>query len=143
MSVEDLEGLEETLGILSDLKMARRVRKAQAEIETGKAEELSREEAGVDPPPGLTLNAYTVEWAPSGKRDLAKLPEKVATAVVEFSYGGLAENPHWAGRELHLELAGLHAARRGDFRVIYRIDAGRHSVNVTVIDHRADVYRRR
>lgn len=45
MSVEDLEGLEETLGILSDPKMARRVRKAQAEIETGKAEELSREEA--------------------------------------------------------------------------------------------------
>jgi mRNA interferase RelE/StbE len=89
------------------------------------------------------LDAYTVEWAPSGKRDLANLPEKVATAVVEFIYGGLAENPHRVGRELHLELTGLHAARRGDFRVIYRIDADRHSVIITVIDHRADVYRRR
>jgi len=43
---------------------------------------------------------------------------------------------------VHLELTGLHAARRGDFRVIYRIDADWHSVIVTVIDHR-DVYRRR
>jgi mRNA-degrading endonuclease RelE of RelBE toxin-antitoxin system len=89
------------------------------------------------------LDAYSVEWTPSGKRDLAKLPEKVATAVVEFIYGGLAENPHRVGRELHLELSGLHAARRGDFRVIYRIDVDRYCVVITVIDHRADVYRRR
>lgn len=86
--------------------------------------------------------AYRVEWAPSAKRDLAKLPEKVATAVVEFIYGGLAENPQRVGRELHLELAGLHAARRGDFRVIFRIDEERRRVIITVIDHRADVYRR-
>jgi prevent-host-death family protein len=45
MSVEDLEGLEETLDVLSDPKLMRRVRKAQAEIETGKTEELSKEEA--------------------------------------------------------------------------------------------------
>ena len=88
-------------------------------------------------------DAYRVEWAPSAKRDLAKLPEKVATAVVEFIYGGLAENPRRVGRELHLELAGLHAARRGDFRVIFRIDQERRRVIITVIDHRADVYRRR
>jgi mRNA interferase RelE/StbE len=88
-------------------------------------------------------NAYRVEWAPAGERDLAKLPEKVATAVVEFIYGGLADNPHRVGRELHLELTGLHAARRGDFRVIYRIkDPSRH-ITITAIDHRADVYRRR
>jgi antitoxin YefM len=45
MSVEDLEGLEETLDILSDPKLMRRIRKAQAEVETGKAEEHSKEEA--------------------------------------------------------------------------------------------------
>ncbi|MHB2022046.1 MAG: type II toxin-antitoxin system RelE family toxin [Mycobacteriales bacterium] len=87
--------------------------------------------------------AYRVEWAPSGKRDLARLPEKVATAVVEFIYGGLAENPHRVGRELSLELTGLHAARRGDFRVIYRIDEQDRRIVITVTDHRADVYRRR
>lgn len=89
------------------------------------------------------MDAYSVEWTPSAKRDLTRLPEKVATAVVEFIYGGLAENPHRVGRELHLELTGLHAARRGDFRVIYRIDGDRGSLAITAIDHRADVYRRR
>jgi mRNA-degrading endonuclease RelE of RelBE toxin-antitoxin system len=89
------------------------------------------------------MSAYRVEWAPSAKRDLSRLPEKVATAVVEFVYGGLADNPQRVGRALHLELAGLHAARRGDFRIIYRIDEAEHRVTVTLIDHRADVYRRR
>jgi mRNA interferase RelE/StbE len=87
--------------------------------------------------------AYGIAWAPSAQRDLARLPEKIATAVVEFSYGGLAGNPRRVGRELHLELTGLHAARRGDFRVIYRVDETRHRAVITAIDHRADVYRRR
>lgn len=89
------------------------------------------------------MDAYFVDWTPSGKRDLTRLPEKVATAVVEFIYGGLAENPHRVGRRLHLELTGLHAARRGDFGVIHRIDDDRGRVVITTIDHRADVYRRR
>jgi mRNA interferase RelE/StbE len=88
-------------------------------------------------------DAYGVEWAPSARRDLAKLPEKVATAVIEFIYGGLADNPRRVGRELHLELTGLRAARRGDFRVIYRIVEARHRVIITAIAHRADIYRRR
>lgn len=87
--------------------------------------------------------AYAVHWASSAKRDLAKLPEKVATAAVEFIYGGLATNPQRVGRALHLELAGLHSARRGDFRVVYRIDEPGRTVTVIAIDHRADVYRRR
>ncbi|HEX4428901.1 MAG TPA: type II toxin-antitoxin system RelE/ParE family toxin [Frankiaceae bacterium] len=88
-------------------------------------------------------DAYGIEWAPSARRDLAKLREKIATAVVEFIYGGLADNPQRVGRELHLELRGLHSARRGDFRVIYRIDDARDRVVVIAIDHRADIYRRR
>jgi mRNA interferase RelE/StbE len=87
--------------------------------------------------------AYRVDWAPTAKRDLARLPEKVATAVVEFVYGGLADNPRRVGRELHLELTGLHAARRGDFRVLYRIDEQERRVTITALDHRSDAYRRR
>lgn len=45
MSVEDLEGLEETLNILSDPKFMRRIRKADAEIAAGEAEELTSEQA--------------------------------------------------------------------------------------------------
>jgi prevent-host-death family protein len=45
ISVEDLEGLEETLDILSDPKVMRRIRKAEAEITAGAAEELTKDEA--------------------------------------------------------------------------------------------------
>lgn len=45
MSVEDLEGLEETLDILSDHKLMRRIRKAEAEVATGDVEELTKDEA--------------------------------------------------------------------------------------------------
>lgn len=88
-------------------------------------------------------DAYRIEWAPSAKRDLIKLPEKVATAVIEFVYGALRSNPHRVGRELHLELTGLHAARRGDFRLIYRIDDRGRRIVITAVNHRSDVYRRR
>jgi mRNA-degrading endonuclease RelE of RelBE toxin-antitoxin system len=47
------------------------------------------------------------------------------------------------GHELTLELAGIHSARRGDFRVLYRINAEPDVVTIVNIDHRADVYRRR
>lgn len=88
-------------------------------------------------------DAFSILWTASAQRDLAKLPEKVATAVVEFIYGGLADNPGRVGRELTLELAGLHSARRGDFRVLYRIEDDEARVTIVNIDHRADVYRRR
>jgi mRNA-degrading endonuclease RelE of RelBE toxin-antitoxin system len=38
-------------------------------------------------------------------------------------------------------MAGLHSARRGDYRVIYRIDEGDHRVDVLAIEHRSDAYR--
>ena len=41
------------------------------------------------------------------------------------------------------ELAGYHVARRGDYRVIYRIDRPAATVRVVRIDHRADIYRPR
>ncbi|MDP9100618.1 MAG: type II toxin-antitoxin system RelE/ParE family toxin [Actinomycetota bacterium] len=86
---------------------------------------------------------FTMSWSVSAQRDLAKLPEKVATAVVEFIYGGLVDNPRRVGHELTLELAGVHSARRGDFRVLYRIGEDQQVVTIVSIDHRADVYRRR
>lgn len=86
---------------------------------------------------------YRVEWTPTAKRDVARLPEKVATAVVEFVYGALRDNPRRVGRALHLDLAGFHSARRGDFRVVYSIDATEHVVVIRAISHRADAYRPR
>lgn len=86
---------------------------------------------------------FDVAWSAPARRALARLPEKIATAVVEFAYGSLAENPHRAGTPLELELEGLHSARRGDYRVIYRIREASHRVEVLAVEHRADVYRPR
>jgi mRNA interferase RelE/StbE len=86
---------------------------------------------------------FEVTWSPTAQRDLQRLPEKVVTAVAEFVYGALAANPHRVGRALHLELVGRHSARRGSYRVIYRIDDEQRLVRVESVDHRSDIYRRR
>lgn len=91
----------------------------------------------------MTSTPYQVTSSASAQRDLRRLPEKIATAVVEFIYAGLAENPRRVGRQLHLDLAGHYAARRGDYRTIYRIDDEAHAVLIVAIDHRADSYRPR
>lgn len=91
----------------------------------------------------MTRRGHEIAWSPTSQRDLTRLPEKVATAVVEFAYGSLAEAPDRVGGELHFELAGHRSARRGDFRVIYRIDRDGRTVHIVAIGHRGDVYRRR
>ena len=83
----------------------------------------------------------SIRWTATAQRDLRRLPEKIGTAIVEFVYGSLAANPERVGRELQLELAGRHAARRGDYRVIHHIDRPAAVVLIVHVDHRADVYR--
>ena len=87
--------------------------------------------------------SYAIAWAPTALRTLARLPEKVAAAVVEFAYGALAGNPHRVGHALRFELEGKRSANRGDYRVIYEIDEAAHAVLILAIDHRSKVYRRR
>jgi mRNA interferase RelE/StbE len=69
-----------------------------------------------------------------------RLPEVVATAVVNFMTSALVEEPHRVGKPLRGELAGLWSARRGTYRVLYRIDEDRRDVIVLRIEHRRDVY---
>jgi mRNA-degrading endonuclease RelE of RelBE toxin-antitoxin system len=71
------------------------------------------------------------------------LPESVATAIIEFLTGALAENPYRVGKPLRDELAGWYGARRGSFRIMYRIDETARLVEVLRIEHRKDSYRPR
>lgn len=91
----------------------------------------------------MTGGASEIDWASSALRSLNRLPEKIAAACVEFVYGGLAQNPYRVGCALRFDLEGKHSARRGDFRVIYEINDGRHVVTVVAIDHRSGNYRPR
>lgn len=89
------------------------------------------------------MTPYRVDWSSPARRSLERLPEKVGTAAIEFVYGSLADNPQRVGKALTLGLAGLFSARRGDYRIIYRIDDVEHAVEIVAVEHRSEVYRRR
>jgi mRNA interferase RelE/StbE len=91
----------------------------------------------------VTSSRYEIEWTRSALRRLDRIPEKAATACIEFIYGPLVDNPWRVGRALRLDLAGKYSARRGDFRVIYEIDDTAGVIAIIAIDHRSDVYRPR
>lgn len=85
---------------------------------------------------------YHLIIAPTARRQLAeKLPGAVAFAGYEFIVGPLLDNPHRVGKRLHPPLDDRHSARRGTYRLIYRIDDEHQTVSVIDIAHRRDVYR--
>ena len=65
----------------------------------------------------------------------------MAAAVIDFLTTALATQPQRVGKPLRDELAGVWAARRGTYRVLYRVREDTHEVIVLRIDHRRDVYR--
>lgn len=80
---------------------------------------------------------------PAARAIAEQLPEAVAVAVIDLITGPLIENPRRLGRQLRDELEGVWAARRGTFRVLYRIDEDAREVIVLQVDHRSSAYRRR
>lgn len=85
---------------------------------------------------------YTLRATPTVQRALAEtLPEAVAAASFEFITGPLLEEPYRVGKRLLPPLNDRFSARRGTYRVIYRIDDAARVVTVVDIGHRRDVYR--
>jgi mRNA interferase RelE/StbE len=82
-----------------------------------------------------------VQTPPAVRAIRQQLPETVAAAVIEFVTGPLVENPHRVGIPLRGELAGVYSARRGTYRILYRLNDELHEVVVLRVDHRRDAYR--
>lgn len=80
---------------------------------------------------------------PAARAIQTGLPESVAAAVIEFLTGPLITDPHRVGKPLRGDLAGIHSARRGTYRVLYRINDALREVIILRIDHRRDAYRPR
>jgi mRNA interferase RelE/StbE len=76
------------------------------------------------------------------RRQIDRLPISVAAAVIE-TLDAIASNPRRLGKPLRFELEGCWSARRGPYRIIYRIDDTTRSITVLAVTHRADVYRPR
>ena len=87
---------------------------------------------------------YELVVTPPAARAISQqLPEPVAAAVIEFLTGSLIREPRRLGKQLRRELAGIWSARRGTYRVLYRINEQRREVIVLRVEHRGDVYRPR
>lgn len=83
------------------------------------------------------MTQYELVVTPPAKRALAEtLPEPVAIAAIEFITNTLVREPHRVGKPLRFELAGVWAARRGTYRVLYRISEKTNEVIVLRMAHR-------
>jgi mRNA-degrading endonuclease RelE of RelBE toxin-antitoxin system len=85
---------------------------------------------------------YSLRTTPTVRRALTEdLPQAVAAAAYEFITGPLLREPHRVGKRLLPPLDDRFSARRGTYRIIYRIDDKTRTVTIVDIGHRRDVYR--
>jgi len=85
---------------------------------------------------------YRLVLMPTALRALeTKLKPAAAFALFEFMNGALCEQSRRVGKPLHEPFEGFLTARRGAYRVIYRIEDADHTVRVLTIDQRSGVYR--
>jgi mRNA-degrading endonuclease RelE of RelBE toxin-antitoxin system len=85
---------------------------------------------------------YEIVVAGPAARTIAEeLPEFVAVAVIELITGPMLDSPRRVGVALKDDLEGLWSARRGTYRVLYRINDERREVVVLRVAHRRHAYR--
>ena len=85
---------------------------------------------------------YELRTTSTVRRALSEaLPEAVAAAAYEFITGPLLRDPYRVGKRLLPPMDDRFSARRGTYRIIYRIDDKDRVVTVVDVDHRRDVYR--
>lgn len=87
--------------------------------------------------------SHRVVFSASARRDVAQVPPRIVSAIVEFVYGDLAASPYRVGKPLQRELTGIFSARRGLYRILYEIDNTTSTIHSLRVDHRSDIYRRR
>jgi len=90
----------------------------------------------------LARPPYSIVLAPGARRALTEsLPASAAFAAWEFIIGPLVEKPRLVGVPLRAPFEGLWRARRGEYRIRYRINEAERQVIVVDIDHRRDAYK--
>ena len=90
----------------------------------------------------MTADVYRLLITSTARRQLAEtLPESIAFAAHEFITGPLLDNPQRVGKQLMPPMGDRHSARRGTYRVLYRIDEDAMTVTVLAVGPRSDIYR--
>jgi len=92
--------------------------------------------------PAPSDDGYELRTTPTVRRALGEiLPEAVAAAAYEFITGPLLQQPYRIGKRLLPPLDDRFSARRGTYRIIYRVDDKTRVVTVVDVAHRRDAYR--
>jgi mRNA interferase RelE/StbE len=88
-------------------------------------------------------DGYDVVFTASARRALEHdLPDRIAAAAFEFIVGALQQDPKRVGRPLREPLAPPYSARRGEYRVVYRVFDDKRVIEVVAATHRRDAYHR-
>lgn len=92
--------------------------------------------------PHPTPDRHALVITPTARRQLTDaLPEAAAFAAYEFIVGPLLDAPYRVGKQLRPPLEDRFSARRGTYRVLYRVDDEEGVVTVLDVAHRRDAYR--
>jgi mRNA-degrading endonuclease RelE of RelBE toxin-antitoxin system len=87
--------------------------------------------------------AYRPALTAAALRTLNAIPPRVVEPLVAFIFGSLSDAPRLRGKPLERELVGRWSARRGEYRIIYRLDEDTKTMYVLSVAHRGDAYRSR
>ena len=85
--------------------------------------------------------SYAIFYRPGVARDMARLPKAVLRRV-DKAIMSLAGDPRPPGCRKLGGATGLWRLRVGDWRIVYEIDDARRLVEVQIVAHRREVYRR-
>ena len=83
-----------------------------------------------------------VVWTAPARRDLSRLPPRIASVILNYVDERLATNPARMSKPLTGALQDLRSARSGDYRVLLRLIEAERQLIIIRVDHRAHAYRR-
>jgi mRNA interferase RelE/StbE len=151
ISVDDFESLQMTRELLAEPGAVQDILAADQEISAGDYHTLDEmravlEERQRQEDAGALSDAYSARLAPGVLRTLQAgpprgIPLNAAWAIFEFIHGPLSQDPWRVSKPVHDELEGFGGARRGEYRVVLRIDEEQRIARVVRVDHRSDIYR--
>lgn len=86
------------------------------------------------------MSHYAITFARSARKELEALSRPLVARVLN-RIEALARDPRPPGCRKLVGQGNMWRVRVGDYRVIYEIDDGRRTVDISAIRHRSDAYR--
>ena len=89
----------------------------------------------------MTSVAWEVKYSDSVvKKDIPTLDNAIKKRVKLAIETKLVRDPITFGKPLRYSFSNQRSLRVGDYRVLYSIDNDKHTISITAIGHRRDIY---